>query len=186
MSELLAWASAVVMLAVAGHCMLRTVRLLRSPGTAHRISRELLAEGAHVVMAVAMAAMLAGWVADRWAWAVTVAFVALAVWLAVEIVVRREPDGGWLCLSSLAMAAMVWATTLPRSSTPAMSSMSSMSSMSGMAGMDMGAGGAGLRGVALWLGLLLSAGLGLWALRRRRPRDAVMGGAMALMLGSML
>lgn len=184
MHGLLASGAAGAMLAVAAHCLLQIVRVVRThrPGLAH--------EAIHCVMALAMAAMFTGWVSWAWSRALLVGFVLATAWWAAGVVRRQQPASAQLGLSSLAMAVMAWAMTRPTPvgvlSMPGTSASGSITVS--ICGMDM-AGPASadpLRSVLLWVSLALMASMAVWALCGRRTRDGLMGGAMALMLGSML
>lgn len=184
MHGLLASGAAGAMLAVAAHCLLQIYWFVRThrPGLAH--------EAVHCAMALAMAAMFTGWVSWAWSRALLIGFVLAAVWWAIEVVRRQQPASAQLGASSLGMAVMAWNMTRPTPegvlSMPGTSASGSITAS--ICGMDM-AGPASadpLRSVLLWLSLALTASMAVWALSRRRTRDGLMGGAMALMLGSML
>lgn len=184
MNGILVWGAAMAMLAVAAHCLLQIIRIAGTHGPG------LGRQAAHLAMALAMAAMFTGWVSGAWHTVLLAGFLLATAWWAADVVRRRQPASVQLCLSSFAMAVMVWAMTRPAPaggpSMPGMSAAGSATmSMPGM-GMAGPASGDPLRSVLLWVSLALTAGMAVWALRGRRPLDAVMGGAMALMLGSML
>lgn len=178
MGHLLSGVAATGMLAVAAHCLLQIVRLLRAGHAG--IAQEVL----HVTMAVTMAAMFLGLVSGTFGIVVIVGFGLVAIWLAADLVVRGGPASARLGLSSLAMAVMAWAMARPTAHPT--TSMSGMS-MPGMSGMGETSGGSGaLAHGVIWLSLAAMAALAIWSVRGRRTRDAVMGAAMALMLGSMV
>lgn len=178
LSHLLAGVAAAAMLAVAAHCLLQIVRLLRA-GRAG-LAQEVL----HVAMAVTMAAMFLGLVSGAIGIVVIVGFALVAILLAADLVVRGGSGSARLCLSSLAMAVMAWAMARPDAHPTTRMSGRSMPGMSGMGETSGGPGALG-HGVIV-LSLAAMAALAVWSVRGRRTRDAVMGAAMALMLGSML
>lgn len=179
MGHLLTGAAAAAMLAVAAHCLVQIARMLRTGRSG------IAPEVVHVAMAATMAAMFLGLLSTVADLIALVVFALLAVWLVTDLLLRGDRRSVPLCVSSLAMAVMAWAMT------PAATG-AGPGAMSGMSGMSMPGMGVASAGLAPWerglvgLSLVLMVAVAGWSLRGRRLRDALMGAAMALMLGSTL
>ncbi|UDY24806.1 DUF5134 domain-containing protein [Nocardioides sp. Kera G14] len=168
------------MLAVAAHCGLQLVRLSRTPCAGARSRAE---EAVHFLMAVAMAAMFLLPLSRPFGAVLLFGALAGLGWAALRFLARPGLVTGGLCVSTLAMAVMVWVMLPPRTGASAPVEQA----MPGMHHVGVPTSGLTvLKTPLLWLSLTVTGVLVGALLSRGRVRDAVMGLGMVAMLGSMV